>query len=42
MRKSGCEVTRELGEQAPIEWMSRIRQTTRGESLLLTRANAAA
>jgi hypothetical protein len=41
MRKSRCEVTRELGEQAPIGWMWRIRQTTRGESLLLNRANAA-
>jgi hypothetical protein len=30
MRKSRREVTRELGEQGPIAWISRVRQTTLG------------
>jgi hypothetical protein len=30
MRKSRREVTRELGEQGPIAWISRMRQTTLG------------
>ena len=42
MRKSRREVTQEVGEQPRIARISRMRQTTLAESLLLNRANTSA